>query len=141
MFSTGPLPKVPRVLEQCGGDSGPSPTPWERWPDQVCVNAAVSAEFSLAMDMASLTTGNIAVQECEDDACKSVGEGPKGLPALPAEVRLKVPKLPWEALQQVVAFFREYVKTEAMVQFFWHPTKGYLAYIPPQVVSGGGIHH
>lgn len=80
---------------------------------------------------------------------KATGQVPatlKGLPALNPALVLNVPRLPWAALCEVVAFFRHYKHTECMVQFFWSQAAnggqgGYLAYIPPQVVSGASVQH
>ncbi|HYE78270.1 MAG TPA: hypothetical protein VEI97_09805, partial [bacterium] len=80
---------------------------------------------------------------------KGTGPAVPGLPSLLPELRLNCPKLPWEGLVQVVAFFRDIsdkIKAEAMVQFFWDPSANggqgdYIAYVPPQLVSGGGVHH
>lgn len=69
-----------------------------------------------------------------------------GLPSPEVGVHLNIPKLPWASLCQVVAFFREVNRkrngSEALVQFFWDPAaQRYVAHVPPQEVSGGGVHH
>lgn len=76
---------------------------------------------------------------------KATGARVPGLPELKEGVALNIPKLPWQSLCEVVAFFKEVnakKKAEAMVQFFWSPErKTYLAHAPEQDVSGGGVRH
>ncbi len=76
---------------------------------------------------------------------KAQGPTLAGLPTLDKGVVLNCPKLPWSSLSEVVAFFRaihKEIKAEAMVQFFWNPESGeYVAHVPLQLVSGGGVHH
>jgi hypothetical protein len=74
-------------------------------------------------------------------------EGPTpGLATPPAGVTLKVPALPWEALLQTVAFFREVMErhnnAEALIQWFWDPVAAtYVPHVPQQQVSAGSVHH
>jgi len=58
-FTTGKIPTLPKVLEQCSSDVPPpflpSPTPWQSYDDgeNVCLNRTISVEFSMEMDEAS----------------------------------------------------------------------------------------
>jgi len=67
VFSTGPIPEYPEVDYACNS-SEISPTPWDGRTggngESVCVNAAISATFSLAMDETTLTSDNIALNLC-----------------------------------------------------------------------------
>ena len=84
LFSTADIPETPRVIVQCGdwdsdgNNDGVSPSPWEGWsdPEDICLNAAVTATFSVDMNETTLSTDNIAVQPCtgsSDDPCSSLG--------------------------------------------------------------------
>jgi cysteine-rich repeat protein len=66
-ISTGLTPLVPRVLVECSG-TRVSPGPWEGWsqPDDICVNAAIEAEFSLTMDEDTINVETVIVEKCTD---------------------------------------------------------------------------
>lgn len=73
-FSTGPIPKAPRLLYQCDPAAPvppvPSPSPWEGHsePSQVCLNAAVSGTFDLPIDPATVTLASVKVEQCTGPA-------------------------------------------------------------------------
>ncbi|MEK7665898.1 MAG: IPT/TIG domain-containing protein [Patescibacteria group bacterium] len=70
-FSTGAIPDVPEVLQECSDDMI-SPTPWDGRTgsngEEVCVNAIISATFDLTMDQTTFTTDSILLQQCTGDA-------------------------------------------------------------------------
>jgi len=63
-FSTGPLSLTPRVLVQCN-DVALSPSPWIGWsqPESVCLDAAVTATFSIDMNTDTFFQ-NVRVERC-----------------------------------------------------------------------------
>ncbi|MEA3272192.1 MAG: Ig-like domain-containing protein [Patescibacteria group bacterium] len=65
-FSTGIIPFVPRVVEECREGASPSPSPWDarRGGNEVCVNAAINVRFTTEMDLATLVSGNINAYQC-----------------------------------------------------------------------------
>ncbi|OGL67149.1 hypothetical protein A2856_03725 [Candidatus Uhrbacteria bacterium RIFCSPHIGHO2_01_FULL_63_20] len=73
-FSTGPIPKAPRLVYRCDATLA-SPSPWEGFsqPSAVCVNAAVSGTFDLPMDTATLNAANISVGKCVGGAGNPCG--------------------------------------------------------------------
>ncbi len=66
--STGNIPDNPTVLIACNKDHI-SPSPWNGWPDSqaVCLNAAVTAEFSKPMDQATFSD-NVLVEKCSSES-------------------------------------------------------------------------
>lgn len=70
-----------------------------------------------------------------------------GLPSVPEGITLNLPKLPWEILQQTVAFFRAVCVrykggTEAIVQIAHHAgEQRYEIRVPKQEVSGARVSH
>lgn len=62
-------------------------------------------------------------------------------------VTLHIPRVPYQFLQQTVAFFREvctkaHGTSEALVQVWWNRVKReYIIHVPEQSVSGGGVNH
>jgi cysteine-rich repeat protein len=77
-FTTGKIPNVPQVLEQC--DVGnwndpdadvavPSPAPWRQNPqgDQACLNASIVVKFSTSMNEETLGNDNVKLFLCEED--------------------------------------------------------------------------
>ena len=64
---------------------------------------------------------------------------------LRAGVTLKIPRVPFELLAQVVAFFKMVEKlsgAEALVQVWWQcQEQRYELHVPEQSVSGGGVQH
>lgn len=69
-FSTGIIPRAPRVIEQCEDDLLPSPTPWGARPGgmEVCVNDIIGVLFSTLLNEASVSRQSFRVYAC-------VGEG------------------------------------------------------------------
>ena len=65
-ITTGITPAVPEVVVACTGGSVQSPSPWEGWsdPDDICVNVAVRAEFTLDINPLSLSASTVMVEEC-----------------------------------------------------------------------------
>lgn len=67
-FSTGVVPRAPRVLEQCDGALIPSPSPWSQRDggQAACVNSTPVMAFTTQIDPASITpqSGNVIVQRC-----------------------------------------------------------------------------
>ena len=65
MITTGITPNTPHVLVQCTG-TGVSPSPWEGWsdPQDVCVNAAVEAEFNMTMVKPTMNASTVLVRAC-----------------------------------------------------------------------------
>ncbi len=89
-FTTGPIPNLPAVIEQCNA-SYLSPTPSTLWEDgsAACVNANVMIAFSpgapaTAMDISLLDDpDNIYVEHCVGtglDPCEAVEEDAEGYP-------------------------------------------------------------
>ncbi len=81
--STGPIPKVPRVIVQCN-DELLSQSPWEGFstPSHVCLEADVVATFSVGadiaapiMDITTLTAANIQVEKCAASGSDPCGDG------------------------------------------------------------------
>ncbi|PIY93131.1 MAG: hypothetical protein COY69_03260, partial [Candidatus Magasanikbacteria bacterium CG_4_10_14_0_8_um_filter_32_14] len=78
-FTTGRIPEIFEVLEQCDpnnpGSVVPSPTPWEaRITDNniatgkiTCVNAQIQAKFSLPIDEDTLSANNLHIYTCSGD--------------------------------------------------------------------------
>lgn len=69
-ISSGIIPKVPFVLEQCKPTAPPHPSPspsdiWESG-EGVCVNALVSVEFSLQMDDTTISPDSVRMFKCEN---------------------------------------------------------------------------
>ena len=62
-------------------------------------------------------------------------------------IRMNLPRIPFEMLNQTVAFFRETCRrakgsSEAIVQIFWNTQeKAYQVHVPEQHVSGGSVKH
>jgi cysteine-rich repeat protein len=65
-FSTGIIPTVPRVIEECREGASPSPSPWDKRSggNNVCVNAAVNVRFSTNINLDTLNNENILVYQC-----------------------------------------------------------------------------
>ncbi len=70
-FTTGKMPEVFQVLEQCdlnNSDSSvlPSPTPWSaREQGKIaCVNAQITVKFSLPIDTDTVNTNNLHIYTC-----------------------------------------------------------------------------
>lgn len=65
-FSTGIIPTVPRVVEECRTGASPSPSPWDKRSGgkNVCVNVAVNVRFSTNINLATLNDENILVYQC-----------------------------------------------------------------------------
>lgn len=75
-FTTGLIPELPRVVEQCNEVDWnkanvaldiPSPTPWEKTNRgrSACTNASLAVRFTAPMDADTLTAGNIKVLKCK----------------------------------------------------------------------------
>jgi len=88
-FTTGPIPNLPTVIEQCV--SYLSPTPSTLWEDgsAACVNANIRVAFSpgspaTAMNVSTLDdAGNVYVEHCVGtglDPCEAVEEDTEGNP-------------------------------------------------------------
>jgi len=66
-FTTKTIPNTPEVRRICSSDEHiVSPTPWEGWsqPETVCLNALMSATFTIGMNASSLNAANIFVEKC-----------------------------------------------------------------------------
>lgn len=65
-FSTGVIPTVPRVVEECREGASPSPSPWDarRGGNDVCINAVINVRFTMEMDEETLNEDNIGVYQC-----------------------------------------------------------------------------
>ena len=63
-FSTGPIVRVPEVIERQSCEDGmiQSPSPWKASTD-ACVNAQISAQFNMSMRTA-IPDGAVKVQDC-----------------------------------------------------------------------------
>jgi cysteine-rich repeat protein len=78
-FSTGVIPVVPRVLEQCQPTTTlnrvVSPTPWNGrvGGDAVCVNTLLSAQFNIPMDPLTLNRSTVQVVSCDGEDCSIDG--------------------------------------------------------------------
>lgn len=68
-FTTGLIPQIPEVIEQCNDIDFPSPTPFSERTDgtNVCVNAQIGVRFSMDMDETSFV-GNVEVYTCGSGA-------------------------------------------------------------------------
>jgi cysteine-rich repeat protein len=69
-FTTATIPATPQVRQICSASEGlVSPTPWEGWsqPENICVNAPVSALFNMGMNSSTFNTSNIVVEKCVAD--------------------------------------------------------------------------
>ncbi|PJA89893.1 MAG: hypothetical protein CO137_01805, partial [Candidatus Magasanikbacteria bacterium CG_4_9_14_3_um_filter_32_9] len=64
-FTSGFLPNIPKVVEQCPDTGIPSPSPWleRKQGANVCLNAVPTVLFSMGMDDSSLA-GNVRVITC-----------------------------------------------------------------------------
>lgn len=75
-FTTGIIPRLPYVLEQCDQANWdttgemPSPVPWENWKQgkQACLNSTISVNFSMPMDPATFTKSTVKLYKCKEDA-------------------------------------------------------------------------
>jgi len=65
-FSTGIIPFVPQVVEECAESVSPSPAPWDarQGGNSVCVNAAIGARFTTDIDETTITDTNLSVYKC-----------------------------------------------------------------------------
>ncbi len=82
MVSTGTIPLTPEVVIQCDSTIA-SPAPWEGWsdPENICVNAAIEAQFDMDMDTGTFTSANITVEKCTafyTAAEEEAGDGTEG---------------------------------------------------------------
>jgi len=75
-FTTGKIPKLPRVVELCDEISMPSPTPWQNWEDgeNACLNRVVSVDFNMEMNTPSFA-GNVRMLTCGSDEEPDCEEG------------------------------------------------------------------
>ncbi|MBI2551005.1 DUF4215 domain-containing protein [Candidatus Uhrbacteria bacterium] len=85
-FATGPLPVIPRVLEECSIDTrgtlNPSddkrvvsPSPWDAWGEDACTTSIIRVEFTTKMDLTTFNGAAVAVDTCTDtgdDPCDTV---------------------------------------------------------------------
>ena len=103
IISTGVIPTIPHVIEECSGleDSlNPSPSPWNMRPggNTVCVNAIIDFRFDVMLDdnsvrFGGLPTDSISLYRCtgtSPDECKtkekiSVSSGPLNKPTYVAD--------------------------------------------------------
>lgn len=79
-FTTGRIPNIPEVVEQCNEVDWdnpdianidiPSPSPWRQNRDgeNVCLNASVLAQFSIEMDEASINNNTVRLYTCAEAA-------------------------------------------------------------------------
>ncbi len=67
IITTGIIPQKPVVLEACDANVI-SPSPWESWsdPEDVCVNAEITATFSMSMNQSTFVPDNIVLEKCID---------------------------------------------------------------------------
>ncbi len=67
-ISTGITPLVPEVVIQCS-DSAKSPSPWEGWsdPEDICIDANIRADFTLAIDPTTLNGSTVVVERCDTE--------------------------------------------------------------------------
>ncbi len=67
-FTSGFLPNIPQVVEQCPDTGIPSPSPWveRKQGANVCLNATPTVLFTMGMDDSSLS-GNVRVITCGTD--------------------------------------------------------------------------
>lgn len=77
-FNTGDVPQIPRVVEECGPDSLPSPSPGFK-ESGVCLNVLPGARFNIAIERSTLIKNNIILQECfvdeeEKEICNQTPE-------------------------------------------------------------------
>ncbi|HOX61114.1 MAG TPA: hypothetical protein PLV72_03860, partial [Candidatus Magasanikbacteria bacterium] len=77
-FTTGRIPNLPRVLENCDAEAWsmtstenfsvqyPSPTPWEKWKDgkNTCTNAQVSLQFNMGMLGSTINSSTVKMYVC-----------------------------------------------------------------------------
>jgi cysteine-rich repeat protein len=75
-FSTGIIPTVPRVVEECRENASPSPSPWNkrRGGNSVCINAAVNVRFTVNINRDTLNDENILVYKCSGEAGEPCGD-------------------------------------------------------------------
>lgn len=85
-FSTGIIPRAPRVVEQCSASSLPSPSPWSQRTggDQACVNARPIIVFSTLIEPSTVTaqSGNVAIYRCtgaDTNPCQTTEQSPIAL--------------------------------------------------------------
>ena len=95
-FTTGKIPNVPQVLEQCNEVDWanpdiaevpvPSPAPWRnrQQGEQACLNASIVVGFSTGMNVATLGNDNVKLFLCEDL---------NGEPNCAADARQEVPNV------------------------------------------------
>ncbi len=73
-FSTGEIPVAPEVIVECS-DEVASAVPNSKFTKDVCVNAVVYAEFTMAMDPLSFIQGedgSFRVEKCSNEGCSSL---------------------------------------------------------------------
>lgn len=67
-FSTGIIPRAPRVIERCSSGALPSPAPWSSRDGgrEACVNDVMLMAFTTKLDPASVqsSAGNIVLERC-----------------------------------------------------------------------------
>jgi cysteine-rich repeat protein len=65
-FSTGLIPRAPRVIEQCEQGLVPSPAPWAARPggEEACVNDIIGILFSTRLDPTTVSGNTFLVYEC-----------------------------------------------------------------------------
>ena len=92
-FTSGKIPNIPEVLEQCNDVDWanpevrnipiPSPAPWidRRQGDNACLNASIVVQFSLPMDEATINQNTVRLFTCEDDNGVANCEGDAKQPA------------------------------------------------------------
>ena len=71
-FSTAEIPPTPAVIFACNSVAV-SPSPWIGYDGgaEVCVDAAIRAEFSTDMDTVTYGLGGVILESCADFACES----------------------------------------------------------------------
>jgi len=75
-FSTGQLPVVPRVVEECVSGKVPSPTPSQLWDDStnVCLNTQIKVRFTSLIKQSTIIKGNsFIIQKCTGGTCPASG--------------------------------------------------------------------
>jgi len=65
-FSTGIIPRAPRVVEQCEQELLPSPAPWSVRPggQEACVNDVIGILFSTRLDPTTVNPDSFHVYQC-----------------------------------------------------------------------------
>lgn len=128
-FSTGQIPDVPVVLEQCSQDTWyepqgvgvlPSPTPWRGWENgsNACINRTVSVQFSTDMDETTINNGTVQLYRCpaNEDGVVSCDEQKELVPIDPTYVQRQL--VVWSGEQALLPYTTYRVELSQDIQSY-----------------------